>query len=305
MRPHVVLHARPRRRRDVSRARQRGRRDDRVPAADQAREAGRHRPGRAPPRAASGDPSRCPTRTRSTSTASTCPAGATYGSWSTHQGSRHPAARRQRQPDPRAAHAASSSSASSRPAPTTWPSPRASTRPATGSASSSAQVTQTVITADGKSTAKVKPGAVVQIETTTTPAPGAGTTRVQADFFDVATRDLGVPQVVGRPGRLDDPVRAGRRRPLARPGDLPRHADRKPEPLRLRERRRRLALKAVTSGPPADAGRAARRSLPRRGRVEVDVDRRRRRARSRLAGTSSLDLVAEGARAPRPPCPRR
>ena len=51
------------------------------------------------------------------------------------------------------------------------------------------EVTQTVITADGKPTAKVKPGAVVQLETTTTPVPGAGTTRVQADFFDVATRE--------------------------------------------------------------------------------------------------------------------
>ena len=50
------------------------------------------------------------------------------------------------------------------------------------------QVTQTSIRADGAARAKLKPGAAIRIETATTPAPGAGTTRVQADFYDVATR---------------------------------------------------------------------------------------------------------------------
>jgi hypothetical protein len=50
------------------------------------------------------------------------------------------------------------------------------------------QVTQTVITGNGAAKVKVKPGSPVQIKTATTPAPEAGATRVQADFYDVATR---------------------------------------------------------------------------------------------------------------------
>ena len=137
------------------------------------------------------------------------------------------------------------------------------------------QVTQTAIAADAASRTKVKPGAVVQIRTTTTPAPGSGTTRVQADFFDVATRTWVFRKSWDVAGRLDDPVHAGRGGQLARPGDVPRHAEREPEPLGVREARRRLALRTGASGPSAERGRAARLALElRRGRgVEEDVDR--------------------------------
>ena len=50
------------------------------------------------------------------------------------------------------------------------------------------QVTRTSIAAGGAARAKVKPGEAVRIETTTTATSGAGKTRVQADFYDVATR---------------------------------------------------------------------------------------------------------------------
>jgi hypothetical protein len=50
------------------------------------------------------------------------------------------------------------------------------------------QVTQTAITADGATRTTAKPGETVRIGTATTPSPGAGKTRVQADFYDVATR---------------------------------------------------------------------------------------------------------------------
>ena len=46
-----------------------------------------------------------------------------------------------------------------------------------------------MVSANGEAArVKVKPGAPVKLDTTTTPAPGGGTTRVQADFYDVATR---------------------------------------------------------------------------------------------------------------------
>jgi hypothetical protein len=50
-------------------------------------------------------------------------------------------------------------------------------------------VTTTGLTVNGASTtAHVKPGDSVSLRTTTDPRPGGGSTRVQADFFDIATR---------------------------------------------------------------------------------------------------------------------
>jgi hypothetical protein len=48
-------------------------------------------------------------------------------------------------------------------------------------------VTTTRVTVDGSSSAKTRPGVAVSIRTTTDPEPGPGVTRVQVDFFDVAT----------------------------------------------------------------------------------------------------------------------
>ena len=48
-------------------------------------------------------------------------------------------------------------------------------------------VTTTKITVDGASSVKVRPSVTVTLRTTTDPSPGPGVTRVQADFFDVAT----------------------------------------------------------------------------------------------------------------------
>jgi hypothetical protein len=50
------------------------------------------------------------------------------------------------------------------------------------------EVTATGVTGNGAAKVRVKPGASVSIKTTTTPGPGTGRTRVQADFYDVATR---------------------------------------------------------------------------------------------------------------------
>lgn len=48
-------------------------------------------------------------------------------------------------------------------------------------------VTTTKITVDEASFVKVRPDVPVELRTTTDPSPGPGVTRVQADFFDVAT----------------------------------------------------------------------------------------------------------------------
>lgn len=48
-------------------------------------------------------------------------------------------------------------------------------------------VTVTRVTVNGERSTKVEPGVAVSLETTTEPDPGPGTTRVQADFFDVGT----------------------------------------------------------------------------------------------------------------------
>jgi len=48
-------------------------------------------------------------------------------------------------------------------------------------------VTATTISVDGGRSVRIKPGVTVSVQTLTEPDPGPGTTRVQADFFDVAT----------------------------------------------------------------------------------------------------------------------
>lgn len=48
-------------------------------------------------------------------------------------------------------------------------------------------VTATKVTVNDARSTKIEPGTSVTIRTTTDPEPGLGTTRVQADFFDVAT----------------------------------------------------------------------------------------------------------------------
>jgi hypothetical protein len=50
-------------------------------------------------------------------------------------------------------------------------------------------VTETAVTVNNATKAKVKPGSAVAIHAPTTPAPSGGSTRVQADFYDVATRE--------------------------------------------------------------------------------------------------------------------
>jgi hypothetical protein len=50
------------------------------------------------------------------------------------------------------------------------------------------QLTNTALTVNGASTARIKPGDVVSVRTTTDPVPGAGLTRVQTDYFDVVGR---------------------------------------------------------------------------------------------------------------------
>jgi hypothetical protein len=49
-------------------------------------------------------------------------------------------------------------------------------------------VTTTSLTVDGGTSTRVKPGQTVTLRTTTTPVPKGGTTRLQADFYDIVTR---------------------------------------------------------------------------------------------------------------------
>ena len=50
------------------------------------------------------------------------------------------------------------------------------------------EVTETTLAVGYGSSTRVRPGQPVPLRTTTSPAPGGGKTRVEADFFDVATR---------------------------------------------------------------------------------------------------------------------